>query len=130
MYADTVAFLYTALEDVGLPIFRAAGASSVAQRHDIIKRFLSEGGLLLATDGAVSEGIALAQVAHAIHYDLPLSPLRIEQRCGRFDRFGRETPLTMYFLLDESGVMPSESQLVNIITAAQRSGTEERTNDE
>jgi hypothetical protein len=44
----------------------------------------------------------------------------MEQRSGRFDRFGRDTPLTMHLLLDESGTIPFESHLINKITSEQR----------
>ncbi len=37
----------------------------------------------------------------AIHYDLPASPNRIEQRLGRLDRYGTGDPIVSYVLLDE-----------------------------
>ena len=67
---------------------------------------------MIGTDAAM-EGSAMPQVAHAIQYDLPANPLSVAQRCGRFDRYGRTTPLTMYVLKDESGVLESESSLID-----------------
>jgi len=46
-------------------------------------------GFILVCDRAAEEGLNLQKRgAFAIHYDLPFSPNRIEQRMGRLDRFG------------------------------------------
>lgn len=46
-------------------------------------------GYVLVCDRAAEEGLNLQKRgAFAIHYDLPFSPNRIEQRMGRLDRFG------------------------------------------
>ena len=37
----------------------------------------------------------------AVHFDLPASPNRIEQRLGRLDRYGTGDPIVSYVLLDE-----------------------------
>ena len=112
MYADTVSYLHTALEDVGLPLFKLTGENSSTERQATVEPFLREGGVMIGTDAAM-EGSAMPQVAHAIQYDLPANPLSVAQRCGRFDRYGRTTPLTMYVLKDESGVLESESSLID-----------------
>lgn len=49
--------------------------------------------LLVATD-CLSEGINLQEQFDAVfHYDLPWNPNRLEQREGRVDRFGQESPI-------------------------------------
>jgi superfamily II DNA/RNA helicase len=48
--------------------------------------------ILLATDAA-SEGIDLQRHGHRlIHYEIPWSPNRLEQRHGRIDRHGQRAP--------------------------------------
>lgn len=48
--------------------------------------------ILVATD-CLSEGINLQEDFNAvIHYDLPWNPNRLEQREGRVDRFGQQSP--------------------------------------
>jgi hypothetical protein len=54
-----------------------------------------------------------------------LNPLKVEQRYGQFDRLKHSTPLTMHVLLDETKIIASESQLVDVITSAQRNGSDE-----
>jgi SNF2 family DNA or RNA helicase len=111
-YADTAEYLNAALEDVDLPLFKLTGRIPFAERKAVVDSFLRDGGVLIGTDAAMSEGVAMPQVAHVVHYDLPSNSLAVEQRCSRFDRFGRTEPLTMYLLDDESGVLAFESRLI------------------
>jgi superfamily II DNA or RNA helicase len=48
--------------------------------------------ILLGTDAA-SEGLNLQQFSSLVNYDLPWNPMRVEQRIGRIDRIGQETPV-------------------------------------
>jgi len=50
---------------------------------------------MLATTAVMSEGLSLPQVESLILYDLPRSPLMIQQIIARFQRFGRTKPLTI-----------------------------------
>ena len=51
-------------------------------------------GYVLVCDRSAEEGLNLQKRgACAIHYDLPFSPNRIEQRMGRLDRFGSGRPV-------------------------------------
>jgi len=59
----------------------------------------SDRRLLIATD-CLSEGINLQQGFNALlHYDLPWNPNRLEQREGRIDRFGQQSPSVEVALL-------------------------------
>ncbi|MGH4029371.1 SNF2-related protein [Actinomycetota bacterium Odt1-20B] len=69
-----------------------------ATGEDEQKRIVEEFGLrtvpvrLLFTGDVASEGVNLHQECHQlIHYDLPWSLIRIEQRNGRIDRYGQKT---------------------------------------
>ena len=57
--------------------------------------------LLVATDLA-SEGLNLQRAAAVIHYDIPWSPVKLDQRNGRAHRIGQRRPLVraVYFLPD------------------------------
>ena len=55
--------------------------------------------VLIATD-CLSEGINLQDSFNAVlHYDLPWNPNRLEQREGRIDRFGQQSPTVKTYLL-------------------------------
>lgn len=49
----------------------------------------------LICDSSAEVGRNFQFVDHLIHYDLPFSPNRLEQRIGRLDRLGREKPFYM-----------------------------------
>ncbi|WP_433228668.1 DEAD/DEAH box helicase [Actinomadura formosensis] len=62
------------------------------QQMEIIERFGLSGSAvrLLITTDVTSEGVNLhRQCHHLIHYDVPWSLIRIEQRNGRIDRYGQ-----------------------------------------
>ena len=68
------------------------GALSDIQQQEIIERFsLSDSPVrVLLTGDVASEGVNMhRQCHHLIHYDLPWSLIRIEQRNGRIDRYGQ-----------------------------------------
>ncbi|MFD5929455.1 SNF2-related protein [Streptomyces sp. NPDC060333] len=75
-------------------VMHSNSASDTAQM-EYVDEFARAGGdirLLLTGDGA-SEGVNLhRQCNHLIHWDLPWSLIRVEQRNGRIDRYGQAEP--------------------------------------
>lgn len=113
----TFAYLNSALQDVDTTVFKLTGRDGFADRTATVEQFRRAGGLLVGTDGGISEGIELGDVPHVVHYDLPLSAEAVEQRRGRVDRYGRTGPLTMYVFLDDSGAIPSEVEASDRLNA-------------
>ena len=69
------------------------GGFSDDQQEKIVERFslTDEPVRVLVTGDVASEGVNMhRQCHHLIHYDLPWSLIRIEQRNGRIDRYGQE----------------------------------------
>ncbi|MFD4533727.1 helicase-related protein [Kitasatospora sp. NPDC058397] len=68
---------------------------SDTEQQEYVDEFARAGSdvrLLLTGDGA-SEGVNLhRQCHHLIHWDLPWSLIRVEQRNGRIDRYGQQHP--------------------------------------
>jgi superfamily II DNA or RNA helicase len=86
-YRDTLTRLRTSLAD--REPLQLHGEMPVHERDQVLARFASEGGLLLATDAA-SEGLNLqSRCRLVVHFELPWNPMRLEQRVGRVDRLGQ-----------------------------------------
>jgi ERCC4-related helicase len=69
------------------------GGFSDTEQQRIVERFAlaDEPVRVLLTGDVASEGVNMhRQCHHLIHYDLPWSLIRIEQRNGRIDRYGQE----------------------------------------
>lgn len=59
------------------------------ERTSVQRAFNRDGGILLATDAA-SEGLNLQRRCRlVVHFELPWTPMRLEQRTGRVDRLGQ-----------------------------------------
>jgi superfamily II DNA or RNA helicase len=88
-YRDTLARIETALRSAGHLPFLLHGGMSARERADVVCLFNEEGSLLLATDAA-AEGLNLHRRCRlVIHFELPWTPARLEQRTGRVDRLGQ-----------------------------------------
>jgi superfamily II DNA or RNA helicase len=83
------------------------GGLTDEEQMGVIERFkLESSGLrILVTGDVASEGVNLhKQCHHLIHYDIPWSLIRIEQRNGRIDRYGQKhRPQITTLLLDPVG---------------------------
>ncbi len=70
------------------------------QRREKIKHMAGDEPRVLVATDCLSEGINLQDLFTAVlHYDLPWNPNRIEQREGRVDRFGQQSPTVRTSLL-------------------------------
>ncbi|BAW93609.1 helicase domain protein [Actinomyces sp. Chiba101] len=83
-------------EDLGLPAEAVRvmhGSLSDVEQQEIVEAFRQSHTpvRVLVTGDVASEGVNLhAQCHELIHYDIPWSLIRIEQRNGRIDRYGQE----------------------------------------
>ncbi|MFC4529333.1 DEAD/DEAH box helicase [Sphaerisporangium dianthi] len=105
------------------------------QQQEVIERFsLADSKVrVLVTTDVTSEGVNLhRQCHHLVHYDVPWSLIRIEQRNGRIDRYGQEYQPEFTALILTSGVpgakddtLVAEKLLEKEATAHQSLGTAE-----
>jgi superfamily II DNA or RNA helicase len=95
-YRDTLERLQAVLTAAGHDVAILHGGLSPAERSAVQRAFNESGSgsaggteILLATDAA-SEGLNLHGRCRAVvHYELPWSPARLDQRTGRVDRIGQ-----------------------------------------
>ncbi|BBH71845.1 helicase [Actinoplanes sp. OR16] len=83
------------------------GGLTDTEEQKILQEFELEGSdvRLLFTGDVASEGVNLhRQCHHLIHYDIPWSLIRIEQRNGRVDRYGQRYEPQFRALILTSGV--------------------------
>ena len=80
------------------------GGMSDVDQQEVVEAFKLESALVrvLVTGDVASEGVNLhRQCHHLVHYDIPWSLIRIQQRNGRIDRYGQQNrPRITTLLLD------------------------------
>jgi hypothetical protein len=114
--------------EAAVKVMHSTGVSDRVQQ-EYVDEFARAGGdirLLLTGDGA-SEGVNLhRQCHHLIHWDLPWSLIRVEQRNGRIDRYGQTRPPEFRAMILQSAV---EGALDDTHIAEKVLAREERVHD-
>ena len=100
-YVDSLKALAVRLGAEGIRHLTIHGEDDDATRQERTNRFRTRDDLVLVSTDASAEGLNMHQRCHhLIHLELPWSPIRIEQRNGRIDRYGQfETPMVRYLYL-------------------------------
>lgn len=92
-YRRTLVYLEAALDRRAIPNRMIHGLVPVDEREIAIDEFLDRGDVLvLLTSEVGGEGIDLQRASVVVNYDLPWNPMVVEQRIGRVDRIGQESP--------------------------------------
>ncbi len=75
--------------------------STLEARDRLVARFRDpEGPMVLLSGESGGEGRNFQFAAHLVCFDLPLSPLVLEQRIGRLDRLGQARPVEIHVLAE------------------------------
>jgi superfamily II DNA or RNA helicase len=92
-FRDTLTYLARRLEEDGLNVLLLHGGVPLDERNGIIDRFRDEPeARVLLSSRIGSEGLDLQFCDTVVNYDLPWSPMEVEQRIGRIDRIGQTSP--------------------------------------
>jgi hypothetical protein len=92
-FRTTQDYLVDLLHDFRVVIFN--GSMGGEEKEEAIRRFRDEDEVLVATE-AGGEGRNMQFCHVMVNYDLPWSPLKIEQRIGRIHRFGQKRDVLIY----------------------------------
>jgi superfamily II DNA or RNA helicase len=92
-FRTTQDYLYSILHDFDAVVFN--GSMNRDRKEEAILRFKEEAEIIIATE-AGGEGRNMQFCDILINYDLPWSPLKIEQRIGRIHRFGQPNDVHIY----------------------------------
>ncbi|MDH4262231.1 MAG: SNF2-related protein [Spirochaetia bacterium] len=88
-FVNTMKYIANHLRtDFSVTVFH--GGLSAKEKEDAIVEFFNKTQVLICTE-AGGEGRNLQAASVLINYDLPWSPLKIEQRIGRIHRFGQKS---------------------------------------
>jgi len=94
-YIATAHYLHRSLAKAlsGVRIALVTGEDAAEQRAATVETLADEDRCVLVATDCLSEGINLQEAFDAVvHYDLSWNPTRHEQREGRVDRFGQQSP--------------------------------------
>lgn len=91
-FRPTLRYLHRRLDTDGISSIVLMGGQGT-DKNDIIDQFQKKDGpsVLLSSEVA-SEGVDLQFSRLIVNYDLPWNPMKIEQRIGRIDRIGQQSP--------------------------------------
>ncbi len=92
-FRTTQDYLVSILKNFSCVVFN--GSMSKDEKEEAILEFKEEKEIIIATE-AGGEGRNMQFCDVLINYDLPWSPLKIEQRIGRIHRFGQENDVHIY----------------------------------
>jgi ERCC4-related helicase len=92
-FRTTQDYLLTLLQGYRVAVFN--GSMDKDQKEDAIIRFKGDDEILICTE-AGGEGRNMQFCSILFNYDLPWSPLKIEQRIGRLHRFGQKYDVGIY----------------------------------
>jgi superfamily II DNA or RNA helicase len=126
-YIATAHYLHRSLAEKlsGVRVAVVTGESAADDRAETIAALAEEERCVLVATDCLSEGVNLQESFDAVvHYDLSWNPTRHEQREGRVDRFGQESPKVRATLIYGENNPVDGAVLEVILRKAERIRTE------
>jgi ATP-dependent helicase HepA len=92
-FRGTVEYLYEQLRSRRVGVLYLHGEIKALDRPAVIDQFRSDGNVrVLISSDVGAEGLDFQFCNTIFNYDLPWNPMKVEQRIGRIDRFGQQSP--------------------------------------
>ncbi len=95
---ETSDYLAEKLRKWGYSVVTLDGTMSMEERVVAEKQFRTQAQVMISTE-AGGEGINLQFCAVMVNYDIPWTPIRLEQRMGRIHRYGQTKEVYIYNLV-------------------------------
>ena len=96
-FRGTVDYLYRQFLSNDIRAIKIQGGMKDVEKEESLNRFRNSNINVLVSTEVASEGIDLQFSKYEINYDLRWNPMRLEQRIGRLDRIGQESPTIYIF---------------------------------
>jgi len=97
-HKDTLYFLVGKLTDLGFSVTQIHGGMALPARINAEREFFESAQIMVATEAA-GEGINLQFCSVMLNWDMPWSPVRLEQRMGRIHRYKQQKEVMIYNLV-------------------------------
>ena len=92
IFKKTLKYLNIRLRNAGYKCALIYGDSNI-DKTEVLRRFQFDDSIKVLLSSEVgSEGLDMQFCNTLVNYDLPWNPMVVEQRIGRIDRFGQESP--------------------------------------
>ena len=93
IFKKTIKYLNIRLKKAGYKCAVIYGDSNI-DKTEVLRRFQFDDSIRVLLSSEVgSEGLDMQFCNTLVNYDLPWNPMVVEQRIGRIDRFGQESPI-------------------------------------
>ncbi len=104
IFTKTLYYLSNRLKKAGYNSLMIHG--QIKDRYDIIEQFKNDSNIhILLSSEVGSEGLDMQFCHTMVNYDLPWNPMVVEQRIGRIDRFGQQSPIVhIYNMVVEDSI--------------------------
>ena len=137
-YVQLCRLLEARLTERGLPVQLLSGASSAAQREEMVERFQrGDAPVFLLSLKAGGVGLNLTRATHVIHYDRWWNPAVEDQATDRAYRIGQDRPVQVHRLIVEgtleeriAGVLAAKRGLAESVIGAGEDWITELSDDE